>query len=104
MTKKRKDGSVATGLADIAMRVSDRTGFQHAAVFDILKTAFEEVKHCLDADEEVYIARFGKLYVTTIPERGGVNPKTREPVIKPQVRTLRIKPSKVLKEFLNPDD
>lgn len=73
-----------------------------------LSTAFKAVdgiirviKEALGKGDEVTLRGFGTLSVVKREERNAVHFKTKEPIVVPAHRTVRIKISKELKELLN---
>ncbi len=59
------------------------------------------IKEALAKGEEVTLRGFGTLSVVQREERNAVHFKTKEPIVVPAHRTVRIRISKELKEQLN---
>lgn len=59
------------------------------------------IKEALAKGEEVTLRGFGTLSVVQCEERNAVHFKTKEPIVVPAHRTVRIRISKELKEQLN---
>ena len=60
-----------------------------------------DIKDALAEGEKISIQGFGVFDVAQRAEREGINPKTKERIIIPAYKSVRFKPSKVLKEAVN---
>lgn len=61
---------------------------------------FDEMVNSLSEGKTVDISGFGKFEVSIRSERNGVNPATKEPIVIPEGKVVRFKPSKKLKNQL----
>ena len=61
----------------------------------------DAIKEDLAEGEKISIPGFGVFDVAQRAEREGINPKTKERIIIPAYKSVRFKPSKVLKEAVN---
>ena len=59
------------------------------------------IKNTLINGEDVKISKFGKFILYQRKQRIGRNPKTMEPAIIESCRSMKFKPSKKLKKYLN---
>jgi DNA-binding protein HU-beta len=80
-------------LAEIVSLTQAQTG----KVLDgLLKTLTDEISTA----GSVSISGLGSFTVVERPQRKGINPKTREPLVIPASRAVKFRPAKALKEAL----
>lgn len=85
---------------ELAKKLSYRTSLNQkeaaSLISDVFEIIFEEIKQ----DEEVSIVGFGKFYAYTHQPRPVRNPKTQEEMVLEEYKSLRFKPSTVIKKIL----
>jgi integration host factor subunit alpha len=69
---------------------------------DVVETVLEAMKASFSKGEKVKISGFGNFHVRTKKRRAGRNPQTGKPLEIPARRVLSFRPSKGLKDALNP--
>lgn len=85
---------------ELAKKLSQRTTLTQkeagTIIADLFEIIFEEVKK----EEEVSIVGFGKFYPYTHQPRPVRNPKTQEEMVLEEYKSLRFKPSTIVKKIL----
>lgn len=69
---------------------------------ELVEAIFREIRERLERGERVAIQGFGIFSVTERTARRRRNPATREPIVVPAARSVQFRPSRELKEALNP--
>jgi len=88
-------------LRDIALEVAAVTGFSSADTYRALAEFVHSTTRHLKAGEKVHIAEFGIFEINFRREREGRNPQTKRPLVIKSSKTIRFRPSKMLKLHLD---
>jgi len=75
-----------------------KVGLSQRQAAESLSTILDEISKALSKGEEVVLTGFGKFLVSQRKEREGINPKTKEKIIIPAVKTPRFKAGQTLKD------
>lgn len=86
---------------DLAREVSVSEKLHRSTAVKAVDGIIRVIKEALAKGEEVTLRGFGTLSVVQREERNAVHFKTKEPIVVPAHRTVRIRISKELKEQLN---
>lgn len=86
---------------DLAREVSVSENLHLSTAVKAVDGIIRVIKEALAKGEEVTLRGFGTLSVVQREERNAVHFKTKEPIVVPAHRTVRIRISKELKEKLN---
>lgn len=86
---------------DLAREVSVSERLHLSTAVKAVDGIIRVIKEALAKGEEVTLRGFGTLSVVQREERNAVHFKTKEPIVVPAHRTVRIRISKELKEQLN---
>lgn len=86
---------------DLAREVSVSEKLYLSTAVKAVDGILRVIKEALAKGEEVTLRGFGTLSVVQREERNAVHFKTKEPIVVPAHRTVRIRISKELKEQLN---
>ena len=86
---------------DLAREVSVSEKLHLSTAVKAVDGIIRVIKEALAKGEEVTLRGFGTLSVVQREERNAVHFKTKEPIVVPAHRTVRIRISKELKEQLN---
>ncbi|HWP57268.1 MAG TPA: integration host factor subunit alpha [Candidatus Acidoferrales bacterium] len=87
--------------ADIVARIYEKVGFPKKEATEIVETAFEIIKSCLERGEKVKISGFGNFVINSKRPRKGRNPQTGDEIIIVARKVLTFKPSQILKKAIN---
>jgi DNA-binding protein HU-beta len=87
--------------AQLIDEIVAKTGLKKKDVEAAMAALVESVTETLADGEKVQIAGLGAFEVKTKAERPGRNPKTQEPIIIPESKTLSFSASKTLKDSIN---
>ena len=90
-------------LDSIFKGLSDEMDVSRQTLKTIIEVLFDQIKKTLDMGHPARLSGLGTLTVKSVPAREGRNPGTGETVQIPAKRKVTFKPSKPLKEFLNPE-
>lgn len=83
---------------EIATYIASTNAVSRAAAERILADAFDFIRDSLGEGKEVQIRGFGKFRTSTLAERQGINPSTKEPITIPASTVVRFKPFSKLKD------
>jgi DNA-binding protein HU-beta len=83
---------------DLIKRVVAKTGKTNKDVTEIISSALETIRECLESGEEVRLINFGVFSVKKTAARPGVNPKTREKMEVPEKMRVKFAPGKELND------
>jgi DNA-binding protein HU-beta len=83
---------------DLIKRVVAKTGKTNKDVTEIVSSALDTIRECLEAGEEVRLINFGVFSVKKTAARPGVNPKTREKMEVPEKMRVKFAPGKELND------
>lgn len=86
---------------DLAKEVAVSEKLCLSTAFKAVDGVFRVIKETLAKGEEVTLRGFGTLSVVLREERNAVHFKTKEPIVVPAHRTVKLRISKELKEQLN---
>ena len=86
---------------DLAKEVAVSEKLCLSTAFKAVDGVFRVIKEALAKGEDVTMRGFGTLSVVQRDERNAVHFKTKEPIVVPAHRTVRLRISKELKEQLN---
>ena len=83
--------SVALTKADLAERLYEQLGLNKREAKELVELFFEEIRVCLENDEQVKLSGFGNFDLRHKRQRPGRNPKTGEeiPILARRVVTFR---------------
>jgi len=83
--------SVALTKADLAERLYEQLGLNKREAKELVELFFEEIRVCLENDEQVKLSGFGNFDLRYKRQRPGRNPKTGEeiPILARRVVTFR---------------
>jgi integration host factor subunit alpha len=83
--------SVALTKADLAERLYEQLGLNKREAKELVELFFEEIRACLENDEQVKLSGFGNFGLRYKRQRPGRNPKTGEaiPILARRVVTFR---------------
>ena len=83
---------------DLIQSLIRKVGLSQRQAAESLSTILDEISKALSKGEEVVLTGFGKFLVSQRKEREGINPKTKEKIIIPAVKTPRFKAGQTLKD------
>ncbi len=83
--------------AGMAERLHDELGLNRREAKEIVESFFEEIRHCLENNEQVKLSGFGNFELRDKPQRPGRNPKTGEEIPISARRVVTFKPGQKLK-------
>ena len=84
--------------SEMAERLFEELGLNKREAKEIVELFFEEIRACLENNEQVKLSGFGNFDLRDKSQRPGRNPKTGEEVpIQPR-RVLTFRPSHLMKE------
>jgi DNA-binding protein HU-beta len=75
-----------------------KVGISRRQATESLATLLDEITKALSKGEEVQFSGFGKFSVSQRKEREGVNPKTKEKITIPAMKTPKFKAGQTLKD------
>ena len=81
--------------------ITGRTGVKKSVATDAANDIIYSLSMVLRAKGKVNIPTIGTIVVQNRKSRIGRNPRTGEQVIVPEKKTIRMKPSAILREFVN---
>jgi|JFJP01.1.fsa_nt_gi nucleoid DNA-binding protein len=84
-------------VVDIARNLAELHNITKLVANTIVQSVFDEIGDAVQSGKRVSIARFGIFEPVTKPEHSAHNPRTREIVRVAEKRTIKFKPSSVLK-------
>ena len=84
----------------LVKEISVKTGFTQKDVQAVIDAELDVIKNTV-ISEEVSIVGFGKFVSADKPERVMRNPKTGEQVTVPSKKSVKFKPAKSFKDFVN---
>lgn len=87
---------------ELVTLLSDRTGVPKTYVKPIVDVLGQTVIDILASGETVIITNLGRLSVVDKKVHNGFDPTHKEKIIIPAHRSAKFRPSKMLKEALNP--
>jgi len=87
--------------ADIVTCIYEKVGFPKKEATEIVETAFEIIKSCLQNGEKVKISGFGNFVINSKKPRKGRNPQTGDQIVIVARKVLTFKPSQILKKTIN---
>lgn len=87
--------------ADVAIRVSAKTGLSRKHATEAVEIFLESVKVALREGEKVSLVGFGTFNVKVKNARAGRNPRTGEKISIPQKQVATFKPGKAFREQVN---
>jgi DNA-binding protein HU-beta len=79
------------------------TGTSQKTALKILDEFLNIASNVVANGEKLQLVNFGSLTISNRKERLARNPKTNQPLIVPEHKSVRFNPGKALKERLNPD-
>lgn len=83
---------------NLIQAIAKKVGVSKREAKESLDVILDEITKALSKDEIVQLPGFGKFLVTQRKERMGINPKTREKIKIPAVRTPKFRAGRILKE------
>lgn len=83
--------------AEMAEHLFEKLGLNKKDAKDLVEAFFEEIKLCLEQDEQVKLSGFGNFDLRTKNERPGRNPKTGEDIPIKARRVVTFRPGQKLK-------
>ncbi len=83
--------------AGIAEHLHDELGLNKREAKEIVELFFEEIRYCLEDNEQVKLSGFGNFDLRDKPQRPGRNPKTGEEIPISARRVVTFKPGQKLK-------
>ncbi len=87
--------------AQLIDEIVDKTGLKKKDIEAAMVAFVDVVTETLTNGEKVQIAGLGSFEVKTKAERPGRNPKTQEPIVIPESKSLSFSASKTLKDAIN---
>lgn len=88
--------------ADLSKQISEETGVDRHMTEVVINRALRVMQAAFESNEAVSIQGFGVFSVKVRPERRGRNPRTGETITIARSRAVTFKPSKTLRDALNP--
>lgn len=85
---------------DLVEKVSEKTGLPKESVLNVVERTLEVIAEEVSEGGKVTIKGFGTFEEITKQERKGYNPFTKQPMVIPETKTVRFKPSEVFKSIL----
>lgn len=86
--------------AEIVARINERTGIEKSYVLTMVEAIMETIKEHMAGGENIYLRRFGTFGIVTRREKVGRNISKGTPVVIPEHKIPRFKPSKELVRML----
>ncbi|PCK10118.1 MAG: integration host factor subunit alpha [Alteromonadaceae bacterium] len=83
--------------ADLAEKLYEELGFNKREAKEIVELFFEEIRDCLENNEQVKLSGFGNFDLRDKKERPGRNPKTGEEIPITARRVVTFRPGQKLK-------
>ncbi len=83
--------------ADLAETLYEDLGFNKREAKEIVEFFFDEIRHALEANENVKLSGFGNFELRDKKQRPGRNPKTGEEIPISARRVVTFKPGQKLK-------
>ena len=83
--------------SEMADRLHERLGLNKREAKELVEQFFEEIRICLENNEQVKLSGFGNFDLRTKKERPGRNPKTGEDIPIKARRVVTFKPGQKLK-------
>ena len=83
--------------AEMAERLYEELGLNKREAKEIVELFFEEIRSCLEANEQVKLSGFGNFDLRDKSERPGRNPKTGEEIPISARRVVTFRPGQKLK-------
>jgi integration host factor subunit alpha len=87
--------------AEIVEKIYEKVGFARHESAEIVETALEIMKECLERGEKIKISGFGHFHVRAKHERIGRNPHTGQEIKITARRVITFKASQILKNAVN---
>ncbi len=87
---------------DVINDLAARSGHSKAIVEDVLVALGESVEANIGTSEKYYLGSLGKLVLRETSARQGRNPQTGEAISIAAKKNLGLRPSKSIKDALNP--
>ncbi|MBI1315271.1 integration host factor subunit beta [bacterium] len=84
--------------ADIVAKISDKSGMEKADVQATIESFMKEVKHSLEAGQNVYLRGFGSFIIKKRAKKTGRNISKNTTIIIPAHNVPAFKPAKVFAE------
>ena len=81
--------------------ISQKTGLSKTSCEEVIEAFAEEVKESLIKGEKLALKGFMSFEVSVRPEREGRNPQTVKIVTFPEVKSVKCKISKAIKDAIN---
>ena len=88
--------------ADLVNKIAQEMDIPKQEAEEGVNLFFHSIKEAILQGEEIEIRGFGSFRFRKRTSRSGRNPRTGEPVKVPPKKVLYFKPSKLLKELINP--
>ena len=89
--------SVALTKADLAEKLYEKLGLNKREAKELVELFFEEIRVCLENDEQVKLSGFGNFDLRRKSQRPGRNPKTGEEIPISARRVVTFRPGQKLK-------
>lgn len=86
--------------AGIAEHLHEELGLNKREAKDIVELFFEEIRQCLEDNEQVKLSGFGNFDLRDKPQRPGRNPKTGMEIPISARRVVTFKPGQKLKSMV----
>ena len=83
--------------ADLAEKLYEELGFNKREAKELVELFFEEIRDCLESNEQVKLSGFGNFDLRDKKERPGRNPKTGEEIPITARRVVTFRPGQKLK-------
>ncbi|MBR1734008.1 MAG: integration host factor subunit alpha [Alphaproteobacteria bacterium] len=90
--------------SDIADAIIDHFRISKFNALEVVETVLEEISSALRNEESVKLTGFGTFTVSKKKERMGRNPKTMEAAVITSRKSLKFRPSQILKQIVNGAD
>lgn len=87
--------------AEFIEKVAQNANITKAAAERVLSVMLEGITEGLKEEEKLTLSGFGAFVVDHRKARPGRNPRTGEPITIPASKTVKFRPGKQLKDFLN---
>jgi len=83
---------------DITESIAKKVGLSKRQATACLNVVLDEITKALSIGEEAQFPGFGKFSVSQRKEREGINPKTKEKIMIPAMKTPKFKAGQTLKD------
>lgn len=86
---------------DLVALVAESANVTKVKASEMIDSVIGSIKNLVASDDELVIAEFGNFSVRTRKAREGINPKTQEPLMIEETRSVSFRPYDGFKQLVN---